>query len=162
VIGIDPLGERAALAKRLGADDAGPGADGAGVGADDAGARRITEVIAARSGGRGADQVIVTGGGADVLPSAAACVRDGGTIHYFAGGGGDRLPLPLAELYHRELTIVTTYSSSPADLAEAFRLVTREEIVVAPLITDRVPLEGVATGVERMRRRQALKVFVTP
>jgi L-iditol 2-dehydrogenase len=158
VIGIDPLGERAALAKRLGADDAGPGADGV----DGAGARRITEVIAARSDGRGADQVIVTGGGADVLPSAAACVRDGGTIHYFAGGGGDRLPLPLAELYHRELTIVSTYSSSPADLAEAFRLVTREEIVVAPLITDRVPLEGVATGVERMRRRQALKVFVTP
>jgi hypothetical protein len=25
-----------------------------------------------------------------------------------------------------------------------------------------VPLEGVATGVERMRRREALKVFVTP
>jgi L-iditol 2-dehydrogenase len=122
----------------------------------------MPDVVWARSEGRGADQVIVTGGGADVLPAAAACVRDGGTIHYFAGGGGEALPLALAEFYHRELTITSTYSSSPADLAEAFRLVTRREIVVAPLITDRVPLEGVATGVERMRRREALKVFVTP
>ncbi|MBI2206586.1 MAG: alcohol dehydrogenase catalytic domain-containing protein [Candidatus Rokubacteria bacterium] len=149
VVGVDPLAERAELAKRLGAEMAGP---------SEAATASVTDL----SDGRGADQVIVTGGGADVLPWAAARLRDGGTIHYFAGGGGTALPLALAELYRRELTITTTYSSSPADLSDAFRLVVGGEIVVGPLISQRVALDGLAAALDRMRRRETLKVFVTP
>ena len=104
---------------------------------------------------------IVTGGGSDVLPWASEIVRDGGTVHYFAGGGAT-LPLSLERLYHRELTITATYSSSPADLAEAFRLISAGAIEVERLITHRVSLEGLASGVDLMRRREALKVYVTP
>lgn len=149
VVGVDLLAARAELAKRLGAEMAGP---------PDAVIATVTEL----SEGRGADQVIVTGGGADVLPWAAARIRDGGTIHCFAGGGGIALPLSLAELYHRELTITTTYSSSPGDLSDAFRLVVGGEILVVPLIGQRVGLDGLAAALDRMRRRETLKVFVTP
>ncbi|MBI2218186.1 MAG: alcohol dehydrogenase catalytic domain-containing protein [Candidatus Rokubacteria bacterium] len=149
VLGVDPLAERAALAKRLGADVSG-------------GMERSGAAVAELSGGRGADQVIVTGGGADVLPWAVEQVRDGGTIHYFAGGGGDRLPVALATLYHRELTITTTYSSSPVDLAEAFRLVTAGDVAVDALISHRVTLDALPDAVALARRRAALKVFVTP
>jgi L-iditol 2-dehydrogenase len=149
VVGVDPLPERADLAKRLGADLA--GAPEAVLGA-------VTDF----SEGRGADQVIVTGGGADILPWAAARVRDGGTIHYFAGGGGSVLPLALADFYHRELTLTSTYSSSPADLADAFRLIVAGEVAVTPLLTQRVALEGLAEALDRMRRRETLKVYVTP
>jgi L-iditol 2-dehydrogenase len=105
---------------------------------------------------------VLTGGGAAVLPWAAGAARDGGSVHYFAGGGGDTLPLPLETLYHRELTITATYSSSPIDLAEAFRLIAGGSIDVARLITHRVPLASLADGVDLMRRREALKVYVTP
>jgi L-iditol 2-dehydrogenase len=149
VVGADPLEERADLAKRLGADVA--------IAPDAAG-----DPIAELSEGRGADQVIITGGGADVLAWAASVVRDGGSVHYFAGGGGETLPLPLATLYHRELTITATYSSSPADLAEAFRLVAGEQVAVGSLITHRLPLDRLAEGVDLMRRYRALKVYVTP
>ena len=149
VIGVDPLAERAELARKLGADVAG---------APDDVARAVGEL----SDGRGADQVIVTGGGAEVLPWAVARVRDGGTVHYFAGGGGAILPLALADLYHRELTLTTTYSSSPADLAAGFRMIVGGEIVVTPLLTQRVSLDGLADALDRMRRRETLKVFVTP
>jgi len=149
VVGVDPLGDRADLAKRLGADAAG---------ACDAARARVSEL----SGNRGADLVLVTGGGADVLPLAAELARDGGAIHYFAGGGGDRLPLPLETLYHRELTVTATYSSSPATLAEAFRLIVDGEVTVDRLITHRLPLGRLAEGVDLMRRHEALKVYVTP
>jgi len=96
-----------------------------------------------------------------VLPWAAETLRDGGAVHYFAGGG-DTLPLSLERLYHRELTITATYSSCPADLAEAFRLISGDEIAVERLVTHRVPLESLASGVDLMRRREALKVYVTP
>jgi L-iditol 2-dehydrogenase len=72
------------------------------------------------------------------------------------------LPLSLERLYHRELTITTTYSSSPRDLCEAFALLVAGEIDVSALITHRLPLSRVADGVDLMRRREALKVFVTP
>lgn len=149
VVGVDPLGDRADLAKRLGADAAGP--------------RESAKAwVSELSGDRGADVFVVTGGGADVLPLAAELTRDGGAIHYFAGGGGDRLPLPLETLYHRELTVTATYSSSPATLAEAFRLIVDGDVSVEGLITHRLPLERLAEGVDLMRRHEALKVYVTP
>ena len=52
------------------------------------------------------DGVIITAGGAAVLAGSVARVRDGGTLHYFAGGAGDSLPVPLGTLYHRELIYV--------------------------------------------------------
>jgi len=149
VVGCDTVRDRVALAGRLGADAGGP-----------------PEVAALAqqklTAGRGADQVILTGGGPEALPWATEVLRDGGTIHYFAGGGGDALPLALETLYHRELTITTTYSSSPSDLAEAFRLIAGGDVEVGRLVTHRVPLESLADGVDLMRRRAALKVYVTP
>jgi L-iditol 2-dehydrogenase len=149
VVGTDVLASRVALARRLGADVAD---------------RPDVAVGAARdlSAGRGADQVVLTAGGAEALAWAAAAVRDGGAIHCFAGGGGDRLPLPLGTLYHRELTVTSTYSSSPATLARAFWLLAAGKLDTGELITHRLPLERLAEGVELMRRREALKVYVTP
>jgi L-iditol 2-dehydrogenase len=148
VVGCDTLADRVTLARRLGAD-AGGTADAAG-----AAARALSD-------GRGADHVIVTGGGALILPWAADVLRDGGAVHCFAGGG-DTLPLSLDRLYRRELTISATYSSSPADLAEAFRLIAGDAIEVECLVTHQVALESLASGVDLMRRREALKVYVTP
>ena len=148
VVGCDPIAARAELARRLGAAAAGPASAAA------AAQREL-------SGGRGADQVIVTGGGTDVLPWAVESLRDGGTVHYFASDG-DTLPLRLETLYHRELTLTATYSSSPSDLAEAFRLIVAGEVSVDRLVTHRVTLPGLHRGVDLMRRREALKVYVTP
>ena len=149
VVGADPLSDRVALALTLGARAAGAGDLAASA------ARELSE-------GRGADHVIITGGGADVLPWAAGLVREGGTLHVFAGGPGESLPLPLGTLYHRELTLTSTYSSSPATLARAFWLLSAGKVEVDRLITHRLPLERLAEGVELMRRREALKVYVTP
>lgn len=149
VVGCDEITDRIDLAARLGARASGPPDVAA------AAQRKL-------SAGRGADQVIVTGGGADVLPWVTEAVRDGGAIHYFAGGSGEALPLRLETLYHRELTVTATYSSSPSDLAEAFRLIVDGEVKVDRLVTHRVSLARLARGVELMRSREAVKVYVTP
>ena len=149
VFAADLLGSRRALGRRLGArvldDDA----------ALDAALGEATE-------GRGADLVVITAGGAGALPAAAARVRDGGTLHYFAGGAGEALPLSLGALYHRELTLTATYSSSPADLEEAFALLAGDRIRVDGLISHRLPLGRLGEGVELMRRHEAVKVYVIP
>jgi L-iditol 2-dehydrogenase len=118
--------------------------------------------VRALSAGRGADHVIVTGGATPALEWAVRVVRDGGSIHAFAGGPGDALPVALETLYHRELTVTTTYSSSPGTLARAFWLIAAGKVDVEGLVSHRLPLERLAEGVDLMRRRQALKVYVTP
>jgi L-iditol 2-dehydrogenase len=149
VLASDLLDDRRALGRRLGARVFDADAD------LDAALREATE-------GRGADLVIVTAGGAAVLPAAAARVRDGGTLHYFAGGVGDSLPLPLGALYHRELTLTATYSSSPAELEEAFALLAAGRVRLDGLISHRLPLGRLGEGVELMRRHEAVKVYVIP
>ena len=122
----------------------------------------VDAAVAQVSDGRGVDCVVITAGGAAVLPAAAARVRDGGALHYFAGGAGESLPLSLAALYHRELTLSATYSSSPAELAEAFELLVTGRVRVDGLISHRLPLGRLGEGVELMRRHEAVKVYVTP
>jgi len=148
VIGVDQDAGRVAFARGFGVDAAAP-AEAAGL------VRRL-------SGGRGADHVVITGGGAAVLPWSVESLRDGGAVHYFAGGGGDALPVSLAALYHRELTVTATYSSSPATLSRAFWLIAAGKVEVAGLVSHRLPLARLAEAVELMRTRQALKVYVTP
>jgi L-iditol 2-dehydrogenase len=92
----------------------------------------------------------------------AKIVRDGGSIHVFAGGGGESLPLPLAALYARELTLMATYSASPVELREAFDLIVSGGIATEGLVTHRMPLEQLGEAVRLVRRHEALKVYVTP
>ncbi len=148
VVGVDQQPDRVEGGRARGIDARG---------LDEAGAR-----VSALSAGRGADHVIVTGGATPALEWAVRVVRDGGSIHAFAGGPGDALPVALETLYHRELTVTTTYSSSPGTLARAFWLIAAGKVDVEGLVSHRLPLERLAEGVDLMRRRQALKVYVTP
>ena len=149
VAGADPLGARAAMARQLGADATGSTAVAAAA-------------VREASDGRGADHILVTGGAPAVLPWAVESVRDGGVIHVFAGGGGDSLPLALSALYARELTLMTTYSSSPTELREAFDLIVVGAIQTSVLVSHHLPLARLGDAVDLMRRHQALKVYVTP
>lgn len=149
VLGDDVRPERRALGRSVGARVADDPAD-------------LDALVARVSDGRGVDCVVITAGGTAVLPAAAERVRDGGTLHYFAGGAGEGLPLGLATLYHRELTIGSTYSSSPAELAEALELLACGRVRVDGLISHRLPLARLGEGIELMRRHEAVKVYVTP
>ncbi|HZS33740.1 MAG TPA: alcohol dehydrogenase catalytic domain-containing protein [Methylomirabilota bacterium] len=145
VIGIDPLPERRALGERLGADAA-------------IAPEALAPVLAELSDGRGADLVLLTTGAPAVVRAALGWVRDGGAVHLFVGEGEG--PLPVGDLYRRELTLTGTYSSSPADLAEAFELIRTGAVQVAPLCSHRLPLDRLAEAVELALRHRALKVFL--
>jgi L-iditol 2-dehydrogenase len=149
VVGTDLVAGRLRLARDLGAHAVGD-------------ATSAAASVAQLSDGRGADHVIVTGGGSVVLPWAASLCRDGGAVHCFAGGAGETLPLPLDTLYRRELTLTATYSSSPRTLAGAFALLAAGSVRVDALVSHRVSLTQLAEGVALVRRQEAVKVYVTP
>jgi L-iditol 2-dehydrogenase len=145
VVGVDPLPARRALATSLGAEAA-------------VEPEAVPAALAAPSEGRGADVVVLAAPAPALVHSAIGWARDGGAVHLFVGEG--EAALPLGELYKRELTLTATYSSSPADLAEAFELVTGGGVRVAELCSHRLPLERLDEAARLMREREALKVYI--
>ena len=58
--------------------------------------------------------------------------------------------------------LVGSRSATPASLREALALIADGTVAVEDLVTDVLPLERFADGLERYRRRQALKVVFRP
>jgi L-iditol 2-dehydrogenase len=148
-IGVDILPERLALARELGIDEvllAIPEETG------------LRDACYALTEGRGIDGAIITVGGAKPLLQALACLRKGGALSIFAAQAGT-VPINIETLYQQELSISSTYSSSPEDLRIALDLLTQREVQVERLISHRLPLEQFHEGVRLMRERAALKVY---
>jgi len=112
--------------------------------------------------GRGADVAILTAGAVEPVAQALECVRDGGMINVFAGiPPGSSIPLDVNQIYHREITILGSYSSSPLELREALGLLAEGAVRVEGLVTYRLPLTALPHAIELARRHEALKVFIT-
>jgi L-iditol 2-dehydrogenase len=148
VIGIDLLEERLALARTLGGDLA-----------LHAEASDLAEQVRGWTGGRGVDAAILTAGGAHAVQQALELLRAGGTLNLFACPPGLVAEVNLSAVYHRELTLTASYSSSPADLRQALALLSAGTVRVSDLISHRLPLEQFHEGLELARTQQALKVF---
>jgi L-iditol 2-dehydrogenase len=102
-------------------------------------------------------------GTVDALDAALACVAPGGTLVAFTPTPPDaRWPLPVHDVFFREITITASYSAGPDDTKEALGLL-RAGLPVQALVTHRLPLPQAAAGYELVRAAgSALKVIVTP
>jgi L-iditol 2-dehydrogenase len=149
VFGVDIAPERLQLARELGADDVFLASDEE---------QQLNDFLAPYTEGRGADAAILTAVGARPFWQALNCVRKGGAIHLFAAHAGT-VPVDLETLYQRELSILSTYSSSPAALRTARDLLASGKVRVDGIISHRLPLERFAEGLTLMQQRRALKVY---
>ncbi|MFL6193941.1 MAG: alcohol dehydrogenase catalytic domain-containing protein [Thermoanaerobaculia bacterium] len=147
----DPLEDRLALARRLGADAAVPPGEA------------FREAVSGLTDGLGADAVFDTVGGAGLLESALAVCRPGGAVALFAHAGeGERAGFDLNAFFKSERRLLGAYSSSLADQREAFRLLVTRRLDPTPLVTHRLPLSRFAEAVGLARERRALKVLLAP
>jgi len=149
---LDIAEKRLALARELGVRAAAnPAAAG------------VRKTLTDLTDGAGVDGVVLTVVNAGILEDAQRAVRAGGRINVFAGAvEGARLAMDLVDLYHRELTVVSTYSSTPATLAEAHALLAERRVRVSPLISHRLPLDAFDEGVRLQREGLATKVIYHP
>jgi L-iditol 2-dehydrogenase len=112
---------------------------------------------------RGADVVVVTAGHPSIISEAMTWLRDGGTLNSFASFHPEsRLALDWNDLYYREINVVSSYSPSPADLAEALDLLARGKIDVSRLAGDPYPLSRFSEALDLLEKRQILKAIMAP
>jgi L-iditol 2-dehydrogenase len=123
----------------------------------------LVRAVDETTGGAGLDGIVLTVATAAVLNQAQRLVRPGGRINVFAGpADGPLLCLDFSDLYHRELSVFSTYSATPATLAAALDLLVTNRVWVIPLISHRLPLAAFEEGVRLQRGGQATKVIFQP
>jgi L-iditol 2-dehydrogenase len=108
---------------------------------------KLPEVLRAVNDGNLADLVILCTGAASAIDQGLACLENGATFVVFAvPAPGESHPMPLNELWRREVTVRTAYGAAPNDLQTALNLIAAGRVRVDDLVTHRLPLERIAEG----------------
>lgn len=115
----------------------------------------------AMSGGRGADLVILTVANAATMALAFQAVRDGGTIVPFGVKPDTTLPFDLWQLYRREISVVTSYSTTPDLLKHAMAILQRKDYALETTVNHLLPLSDAPQGFELLHQARASKVVIT-
>jgi L-iditol 2-dehydrogenase len=115
------------------------------------------------AGGRGFDAVVYSAGPPALVARSLGWLRDGGTINIFASFHPDPiLPLDLNQVYHRELTVISSYSPTLADLKEAFDLIASRRFDPLLLNPEKFPLSAFNEAVLAVKSRKTLKAILVP
>ncbi|HEX8836592.1 MAG TPA: alcohol dehydrogenase catalytic domain-containing protein [Candidatus Acidoferrum sp.] len=125
---------------------------------------KLVEEMRARTGGRGADVVLVAVAHPAVVVEALAAARPGGRVLLFAANDPvTRIEFPAAAVGIDEKEILGSYSAA-VDIQEvAADLVLRRKLPVMDIVTHRFPLDRIQEALELAARPtgESLKVLIT-
>jgi len=112
-----------------------------------------------------ADLVIVCTGATSATAQALKSVERGGTILLFAPTSpGVTIPISINEFFWRtDVTLTTSYASSPADYQTALELIRAGAIPVRQMITHRLGLTETGLGFQLVAEaKNSIKVIIEP
>ena len=128
------------------------------------GAEAVPAKLKELNGGRLADLVIVCTGAMPAIQQAVKSVDRGGTLLFFAPtAAGVDVPIPLFDYWRDEISVVTSYAGSGADLKESLELIRDHKVRVADMVTHRLPLAEAGLGFQLTASGQdSIKVIIDP
>lgn len=120
--------------------------------------------VVAGTDGLGADVVIVCAPSREAQEQAVQFARKGGVVSLFASlpKGFSDITFDSRVIHYGELRIVGASDSRPEHVIQAVGLLAAGKIDTAPIITHRVQLEDIHSGLDLMQTKQSLKVLVYP
>ncbi len=152
IIGSDIIEARLNLGGRIGADET------VNAMAEDVPAS-VRKVV-----NEGVDLAVVSTGNEKGLRQAFGSVRKGGRVILFgAPFQGASYQLNVSELFSRQITLLSSYSSLEAEIYEAIRLVAEKNLDLKILISDRFKLRDSERAMEFAKTsKTAIKTIIIP
>ncbi|MGH2674218.1 MAG: alcohol dehydrogenase catalytic domain-containing protein [Actinomycetota bacterium] len=122
------------------------------------------EEVNRRTEGEGADRIIVAAPSKEAQAAALLMAGRRARVVYFAG-----LPkhdpmstLDINQLHYKELAILGAYGATHRQYRITMGYLNRRRDDLEPIVTHRLPLEGIADGFEAIGSGEALKVVIEP
>ena len=169
IVGLGAIGIMTAqLLRNAGAEVLGLDLDGARAGALEPWGKGFTaadafeEALSAKTQGRGLDALVFTAGSSSFVAEKAAWLRDGGTLNIFASFHPSTAALDLNAVYHRELTIMSSYSPHPQDLREALALIASGAVSIDAIKPKDFSLDELEQAARALRARAIMKAVFRP
>lgn len=153
VIVSEPMADRAAQAKRMGADRVvNPTSED------------LKSVLKEESVGRGADVIIVAAPVHAAQENAIDLAAIGGRINFFGGLPKDRPTINLDSnlVHYKELVITGTTACSTADCWQATQIVNTGLVDLSDVVSKRFPLKDALDAFAAAEDRKSLKIVLEP
>ena len=153
VIVSEPIADRAAQAKRMGADRV-----------VDPTSENLKLILNEESQGRGADAIIVAAPVHAAQESALDLAAIGGRINFFGGLPKDRPMINFDSnvVHYKELVITGTTACSTADCWQATQIVNSGLIDLSDVVSQRFPLKDAVVAFAAAEDRKSLKIVLEP
>ncbi len=147
LIAVDGVAARRELAERLGAEAAAP--------------ENAAAVVAAATGGLGADVVIEAAGSAGGLDASLRLARGRGVVSVVGAHFEPDYPLDNALMFERELTLRFSIGDPTADGGLLLSRLASGELDPGAIVTHRLPLADAAEAYRLFDSREATKVVLS-
>lgn len=109
------------------------------------------------------DVVIECTGNPHVWAAAPSLTRVGGKAMLFGGlTGHAQVSFSAKRIHYDEVTLLGSFHYTPADVAEAYRLLANGELKLGGLITDVRPLSSLPQAFDELERGEAIKFALRP
>lgn len=106
------------------------------------------------------DCIFMTSGADKALDTALKYVRNGGKILVFSSTPHDQTAYPNNEIYYRELTVMGSYSPSPADLKDSLELLRTGKVKVSGLSTE-YKLDDIQQAFDDTMSNKIMKAYIS-
>lgn len=147
VIAVDGIEARRELAQSLGASAVDP--------------TDVQEVVAAATGGLGADAVIEASGAPAAMSSALGLVRPQGVISVVGAHFEPDFPLNNALMFEKEITLTFAIGNPGRDRERLLAMIEEGVLQPSAVISDTMPLDQAADAYRAFDAREATKVVLT-
>jgi L-iditol 2-dehydrogenase len=123
----------------------------------------VAEVLS-RTGGAGAERVIVAAPAIKAQQAALEMAAKRARVVYFAGlpKHDPVSPLDMNQLHYKELAILGAYGATQRQYRVTMAYLDRRREELAPVVTHRFPLEEVGGALETIRSGAGLKMVIVP
>ncbi|MBA7576294.1 putative zinc-type alcohol dehydrogenase-like protein YjmD [subsurface metagenome] len=114
------------------------------------------------TGKRGADVVILTASGKEAFKLAMSVLRPGGRIVLFAKGNKEfEVRIEPNELHSKEISLIGVQGRTSAQFHKAVSLLNGKKIDISPVISEKVSLNDINSGMARALDQSTYRVLVT-
>ena len=113
--------------------------------------------------GKGLDVAVECVGLPEMWERVFACVRPGGTVHFFGGcKSGSTVTFDTTKMHYGDIKLMSVFHHTPKYFRMALDLISSGDVEVEKLITAKIPLEKVEWAMEQHIAGNAIKFLVEP